>query len=187
MARLDRDAWIRGALALLTTGGIADVKVEPLAASLGVTKGSFYWHFDDRAALLQAMLETWVAQGTEGIIDLVADGVGPDPTVDPATALRRLTQLTLGPPDEHDATETAIRAWAATEPAVAATVAAVDERRLAYVTDLLVAAGIEPPVARGRAHALYRVIIGEYLWRRYGGTNLEAEAVADLVDLILTP
>jgi len=54
--RLDAAAWIAAAFDALADGGIDAVRVEPLAKALGITKGSFYWHFADRRALLDAML-----------------------------------------------------------------------------------------------------------------------------------
>src|SRR5688572_29530985 len=60
--RLRRDDWIRGAIAQLQRGGIDAVRVAALAPRLGVTRGSFYWHFADRAALLEALLEDWEAE-----------------------------------------------------------------------------------------------------------------------------
>ena len=64
IARLDADAWIAAAFDALAEGGIDAVRVEPLAKSLAITKGSFYWHFADRRALIDAMLAAW----TEGRI-----------------------------------------------------------------------------------------------------------------------
>src|SRR3954449_5662571 len=61
-ARLDAEAWIAAAFDALAEGGVDAVRVEPLAKALGITKGSFYWHFADRRTLLDAMLNTW-AQG----------------------------------------------------------------------------------------------------------------------------
>lgn len=54
-----RTDWIDAALDALAAGGIAAVRVEAIARSIGVTKGSFYWHFADRPALVVAMRETW--------------------------------------------------------------------------------------------------------------------------------
>src|SRR6185503_7754202 len=59
-ARLDADAWIAAAFDALAKGGIDAVRVEALAKALDITKGSFYWHFADRRALLDAMLEAWM-------------------------------------------------------------------------------------------------------------------------------
>ena len=58
-ARLGRDDWIRAALDAIAAGGLAAVAVEPLARSLGVTKGSFYAHFSNRDELIEAALEAW--------------------------------------------------------------------------------------------------------------------------------
>src|SRR5690606_21017046 len=60
-ARLSADDWAEAALDLIAEQGVAAVAVEPLARRLGVTKGSFYWHFPSRDALLQAALERWEA------------------------------------------------------------------------------------------------------------------------------
>src|ERR1043166_4405810 len=59
MAAADRKAWIHAAIAALRRGGVEAVRVETLATDLGVTKGSFYWHFRDRDELLQALLASW--------------------------------------------------------------------------------------------------------------------------------
>jgi AcrR family transcriptional regulator len=59
MVRLERSEWLRAARLALLRHGASGVRVEPLAKSLGVTKGSFYWHFKDRAALLEALLREW--------------------------------------------------------------------------------------------------------------------------------
>ena len=58
--RLDAAAWVAAAFDALADGGIDAVRVEPLAKALGITKGSFYWHFADRRALLDAMLDAWM-------------------------------------------------------------------------------------------------------------------------------
>lgn len=57
--RLDRDRWVSEALAALEEGGPEAVAVVPLARRLGVTRGSFYWHFESREELLAAVLERW--------------------------------------------------------------------------------------------------------------------------------
>ena len=58
--RLDSVAWMAAAFDVLAEGGIDAVRVEPLAKALNITKGSFYWHFADRRALLDAMLQSWM-------------------------------------------------------------------------------------------------------------------------------
>src|SRR5512147_372241 len=60
--------WLQAAFHALRTGGVAAVKIEPLARSLGLTKGSFYWHFRDREALLDALLAEWERRAGERIL-----------------------------------------------------------------------------------------------------------------------
>jgi AcrR family transcriptional regulator len=66
--RLSRNDWLKAALSLCTTG-IDSVKVAPLADYLGVTTGSFYWHFKNRRELLDALLKYWEHEMTDAAID----------------------------------------------------------------------------------------------------------------------
>ena len=66
--RLQASDWEDAALAAVAAHGLSGLAVEALARKLGVTKGSFYWHFESRDALLQAALERWEQRGTEEII-----------------------------------------------------------------------------------------------------------------------
>ena len=65
--RLSAEDWAQAALDLIAEQGVAAVAVEPLARRLGVTKGSFYWHFPSRDALLSAALERWEAVEQETV------------------------------------------------------------------------------------------------------------------------
>ncbi len=85
------------------------------------------------------------------------------------------------------APEAAIREWSVQDDATAKICAEVDERRLAFVSELLEAAGIEPAEARGRADVLYRIVIGEYVWRRHGGAAIDIDAALRAIDLIAQP
>ncbi len=66
--RLGREDWIHGALELLSTAGLGGVKIVPLAKQLGVTSGSFYWHFKNRGELYDALLEYWEREMTDAAI-----------------------------------------------------------------------------------------------------------------------
>lgn len=65
--KMSREQWVRAALKVLATGGLQALSVEPMARRLGVTKGSFYWHFKNRDALLLATLSQWEANNAEAI------------------------------------------------------------------------------------------------------------------------
>lgn len=89
MRRLTPDDWIDAARELIATSGIAALAVEPLARTLGVTKGSFYWHFSDRNALLTAVLERWEREGTDARI------AASERLADPRQRLARLIDETF--------------------------------------------------------------------------------------------
>lgn len=153
--RNGRADWVRAGLALLMKGGIEAVRVEPLALRLGVTKGSFYWHFKDRAALHAAMLEDWAATATADVI------AGVDRVADARARLRQLIARTTA--DTKVARlETAIRSWANSDDKAKTAVAAVDSRRLDFVAGLLQETGIDPAVAQLRARIIYLVLIGSF-------------------------
>jgi AcrR family transcriptional regulator len=105
--------WVQAATRALAAQGIDAVRVERLAADLGVTKGSFYWHFADLAALRAAVLATWEARATTEIIERVEERGG-----DAADKLRRLGEIVFG---GEGALERQVRAWAAQDNRPAAT------------------------------------------------------------------
>src|SRR5712691_4827920 len=86
--RTPRNSWIDEGLRALAAGGPDAVRIEPLARALGVTKGGFYWHFDDRRALLEEMLDTWEREGVDEVIEQVESEAG-----DARAKLRRLFAL----------------------------------------------------------------------------------------------
>ena len=156
MPRKSREDWLRAALRRLVREGVEGVRVEPLAKEMGVTKGSFYWHFNDRADLLDAMLETWAERATEAVI-AQAETAGSEP-------LARLERLTSLATQGFDAElELALRDWGQRDPAVAATLEKVDRRRMAYLRRLLTEAGFEPVQAQARAFLLYSSLLGDRL------------------------
>ena len=69
--RTPRSKWIEQGLRALAAGGPDAVRIEPLAQALGVTRGGFYWHFADRDALLEAMLDTWERATTDEVFERV--------------------------------------------------------------------------------------------------------------------
>ena len=151
-ARLDAAAWIDSAMQLLTERGIDSVRVEVLAKRLGVTKGSFYWHFTDRESLLAQMLQTWRKRATLGIIERL------ESTHEPAlTRLSRLLRLQF---DARKAEigaeiELSIRLWARHDPRAAQALKEVDELRLRYIAKLLDELGTAKDALDARAVLIY--------------------------------
>ena len=172
--RLSREAWIGAGLARLAEAGVEAVRVEPLARALGVTKGSFYWHFADRAALLAAMLETWRAATTTAIIDEVERDGGAA-----GDRLRRLSLIVAGIDGRPD---NAMRAWAATDVTVATAIAEMDATRLAYLEKLYAEIGFDPSNARARAEFVYQALVGRFA---LNPAPLSAEKRAERLEILV--
>jgi AcrR family transcriptional regulator len=159
--------WVRAAMAAIVEGGVASVAVEPLAAKLGTTKGSFYHHFANRDALIVAALEDWERHQTEAVIARM--GLIPDP----AERLRAIVAAAIADRDgsERDAALVA----SATHPLVKPVVARVTERRLNYMTQVCVETGLPPEQARRRVLLIYASYLGLFDYLRVGlGEALDA-------------
>src|SRR5438309_4738921 len=89
-ARTPRGRWIEEGLRALAAGGPDAVRIEPLAKALGVTRGGFYWHFADRRALLEEMLDTWERASTDEVLARVEREGG-----DARTKVRRAGRVAL--------------------------------------------------------------------------------------------
>ncbi len=153
--------WAEAALEALANGGVAAVAVEPIAKSLGATKGSFYWHFSDRNALLAAALDLWERRDTELVIASV------DSSQDAATRLRGLLTLAFssaaqqGAPPQLDARaiELALQA-SAPHPLVAPVLSRVTTRRLDFLATLFTEVGLSRARARDQALLAYTAFLG---------------------------
>jgi AcrR family transcriptional regulator len=179
---LGPEAWVAAGLRALGEGGVEAVRVEVLARVLAVTKGSFYWHFADRRALLDAMAARWEQSTTTDVITAVeADGGSG------ADRLRRLIALCFR--GNQGATigrlESALRRWGSTDDAVRPILGRVDTARLAYVTGLLIEHGLTPATARLRARLLYLAMIGEFAWTSHGGAPTPRRTLEALGELLL--
>jgi AcrR family transcriptional regulator len=150
--RLSRDDWTAEALRTLGAGGLAAVAIEPIAARLGATKGSGYWHFRGRADLVAATLARWEAEHTEGVIARAETGPGP------ADRLRELLRVVLGRSGPFSV-ELALLA-SAEDPLVAPTVQRVTERRIAYLRSLFRELGFDEVRADRQALLAYTTYLG---------------------------
>jgi AcrR family transcriptional regulator len=127
LTRTPRRRWIDEGLRALAAGGPDAVRIEPLARALGVTKGGFYWHFDDRRALLEEMLVAWERRSVEEVIERVEAEGG-----DARTRLRRLFAVASSS-DELLRIDLAVRDWARRDRTVFSRLRRVDNRRMDYL------------------------------------------------------
>jgi AcrR family transcriptional regulator len=149
--QLSAKDWLDQGLKTLTKSGFTALKAEPLAKAMGVSRGSFYWHFADIGAFHSAILAHWRDVAAEQVIaNLEASSNSRNP-------LSLLLGWAFG---GKPALESAVRTWAAIDPKARAAVQAIDRRRLSYVEGLLKASGLSDDVARARAQILYWAFLG---------------------------
>ncbi|MET9950793.1 TetR/AcrR family transcriptional regulator [Streptomyces sp. NPDC006339] len=180
--RLTADDWADAALTALAERGLAGVAVEPLAARLGATKGSFYWHFANRDALVAAALARWEELSTERIITAM-EAAEPDPAARLGTLLRGATASAAEDPLE-------VRLLAAVDhPEVAAALARVTERRVGYLAHLFELLGFPPPEARRRGFLAYTSYVGHAQLAHAvpGSVPTDPEYLAAVADALLKP
>ncbi|MFD5243773.1 TetR/AcrR family transcriptional regulator [Amycolatopsis sp. NPDC058340] len=165
--KLAREDWADAALEALCEGGVGAIAVEPIAAKLGTTKGSFYWHFANRDALVEAAVRRWAENDTEALITLL-DGIS-----DPERRLRELFELVFGGKDDERA-ELALLAHAG-DPVIGPLLADVTARRVDFIVRCFREMGRPETEARHRGLLAYTAFIGLIQARRAsGGTLLSA-------------
>ena len=170
--RLGPAEWVNAGLKALAKSGFSALKADTLAKSLGVSRGSFYWHFADVSAFHAAILRRWREVALENVIaDL-------DRTAD--DRLELLLERAFG---AGTRLERAVRAWATTDQRASAAVEAVDAERIGYLRKLTLEAGVHPSVAATRA----RIINWTYLGFALSSNKLDDEfrkrVIADLSQL----
>lgn len=151
--RLKKSDWLREGLRALATEGPAALKVAVIAAKLGISRGSFYWHFRDIDDFKRQLLASWRVRTTEQVMrELDARQGAPD-------RLKDLLRRAMG--GRRSRLDQAVRAWAGADDYVARAVAANDASRIAYIASLLVGAGVPPTSALSRAMFIYWAYLGQ--------------------------
>jgi AcrR family transcriptional regulator len=183
-ASLTPETWIDIATEVLVNEGIDHVRVDVLATQLGVTRGSFYWHFKDREDLLRRVLQAWHARATEQLTHRL-ERASPDPR----EQLRDVISL---PFRGHAATraariELAIRAWARRDEMARHAVDEADASRIAYIAQVFSSLGFPVLEARSRAFLLYTYVVGESLMSTHGGPAQKQERSRFVERLIQQP
>ncbi|GAA3671845.1 hypothetical protein GCM10022224_040030 [Nonomuraea antimicrobica] len=168
---MSADDWAKAALTALAEGGLAAVAVEPLAARLGASKGSFYWHFPNRQALVQAALEHW-----ERDTDKITARLGRIP--DPRERLRTLLEWAFADPAAAAISFRLISE--ADDPQIAEVAKRVNERRMSFMCATLVETGRPEPEARRRVLAGYASYLGIAALRRLAIVHEDPMTLIDI-------
>ena len=146
--------WLSAGLEALRKGGVGSVRVERLAGDVGITKGSFYHHFRDRGALLDAVIEYWSSEMTDAEFERIQ-------TLRGGLAARLVALAEDVLEKGMGRYDPAIRAWARGDRKVAAAVAQVDRRRIKALAGFFEEGGFTPAEARTRARTFYTFLLGE--------------------------
>ncbi len=150
--RLSRQDWVAAGLAALRREGPDAVAVEPLAVALETTKGSGYWHFANRAALLAAVMEAWRGVATAQVIDRVESAGG--------SPRERLHHLLVESTSGARTAAAELLIMGSADPTVRAVVEQVTEQRIRYVAALIEQGGVPSAEARTRAVLVYSAYLG---------------------------
>ncbi len=160
---LTRDDWISGAWDMLGENGLDGVRVEPLARRLGVTKGSFYWHFKDRQQLMDALLDRWFSIWDDQMLPDMEEAANP------ADRIWALFESVVGRVTRGQTVS--LRMMSHSDADVARRIEERDAQRLSFLTSELVEIGFAADEARVRGQVYQTIMTGEYL--RSGGLPLE--------------
>lgn len=152
MARLSRENWLDHALEQLSINGFTSLKAETLAKSLGISRGSFYWHFENLAVFHEAVLQHWLVVSVTRIVDkLEAEDLAPE---------TRLQALANAAAEGDRNLEQAMRAWSLSNTTVKSAVEMVDRERIAYIIKLLNEMKIPKQEQSSRASHIYLTSLG---------------------------
>ncbi|WP_438021862.1 TetR/AcrR family transcriptional regulator [Sorangium sp. So ce233] len=167
MARTSREDWLDQGLDVLRDGGEGALTIEGLCARLGRTKGSFYHHFQDVAAFLDALLARWEARHTSAPIQHAEAGGAPE---------ERKQRLSAVVQSLDGRLDLAVRAWALRDERAAAVLRRVDARRVDYLASLHVSQGR----ARDAALLLARLEYAAFIGAQQLFSDLPAESTRSL-------
>ena len=152
--RLSREDWIHSALELLSTAGVEGVKIVPLAERLGVTSGSFYWHFKNRRELHDALLDYWEREMTDAAIEAAKRFKGP-----PKERIWRLMEqvMTAG----LARFDLAISHWVQSDAAAQTVFQRALDKRFAFASWMFKEAGFSETQAEARGRLMVVYMMGE--------------------------
>jgi len=182
-SRLGPDDWCEAALVAVAKGGLDAIAVEPLARQLGVSKGSFYWHFKNRDALVAATAKRWERIRTEEVIAGVAA------ISDPRERLRVLFNGAFGRRPDAGRIEAAFVSSRESS-AVGPVLRRVPKRRVAFIADAFHELGFNDAEARCRATVAYGAYVGLFVMRHTNPAAVPARTgsveafVTDLTNLL---
>lgn len=168
--------WLAAAFSRFSAQGVDSIRVEALARDLGVSKGSFYWHFRDRRELLERMLSRWESDELAWICA--------EDAAAPAARWAQIIAKTADP--ERIRSEVALRSWARRDARVASRVAVIEGKKAALIASVLREVGFAPAAAEAWAEIVLMVCLG-WLDRatRDGGSEAASRGLGEFLSDVL--
>lgn len=154
--QLQRFDWLLAALDVFVSEGIDEVRITRLADDLGVTRGSFYWHFTNRDDLIDALVDYWREKNTPAIVNAVKDS----PSLD--DGILGFFETCVDADLFDPRLDLAIREWARRSPDIRTELDRADEIRITTIKDFFERFGYSMPQAFIRARVMYFAQIGFY-------------------------
>lgn len=176
--QLTRDDWIEAALKLFEVDGPQAVRVDAIAKSLKISRGSFYWHFENRADLLNALLERWIEEKTKTFIEK-NEAKGGDPHI-------RLRRLLNACAEDDGRLELSIRDWAKEDSKARKVLRKVDEHRTQYLAKLISACGYQEKESQARSRIAYLSWLGLYSHAAISSADQRIELMDGLCNFLLS-
>ncbi|MEP9400133.1 TetR/AcrR family transcriptional regulator [Mesorhizobium sp. KR2-14] len=170
--RLSPQDWIDFAISALAREGFESLKVDILARQMGVSRGSFYWHFADLADFHVKVIAHWKHLATEAVIADVEQS---------ENSAERLAALLLHAFSRRYGLEIRVRAWADVNVDAAQALDAIDRERTDYIQRLLIDAGVPRPIAALRSQLLYWAYLGAVFSKSDVGTDQLYHTVHELM------
>jgi AcrR family transcriptional regulator len=174
--------WIEAAMDVIAEHGPKGIRIAALCDRLGVTKGSFYWHFESREDLLNAVLAEWRRRMTVDVTGRLESAGEP-----PAMLRRALSLIRKKRPTRQGAIERSVRQWARTDAVAEGAVVEVDGLRRDFFQSVFRKAGHGEADARRRAYVAYAIMMGDSVLQETAGRDVETEAYLDDVVGLLMP
>ncbi len=153
--KVTRNDWLNIARDALVNDGVAEVKILSLSQKLGVSRSSFYWYFEGRGDLLNALLDEWSARNTAQIVEHCAQ-----PAQNISGALCNFFFCFINPALFDSGLDFAVREWSRRDTALRARVDAADDARLDAIRDMFLRHDYAPVDADARARILYFMQLG---------------------------
>jgi AcrR family transcriptional regulator len=172
--------WIDAGLRLIAEEGLRAVKVDRLCSTLGVTKGSFYWHFADLRGYLDALARAWADEQHARQASLAAMR-----ELEPGARLAAMMRQLTGP--RQWILERAVREWARWDAEVAAQVRASDRSVYREVKRAFLDAGLSPREADLRARVAFALGVGFIHLAERAPTEAETREHEHVLELLRRP